>query len=149
MEIIAKKSKSIFFIYFFMLIIGIVTLPLGVYGLFFIKSSTSISYSVWLLSVPIALVGVGGNGLAKHLKFSFTFNLIKLNNDTLIIGKNKYLIKICDLQKVEAEKEFGKTGKLILFTEYEKIQLVSVAQYQLAYARLLELKSLYDEPSKS
>ncbi len=43
MEIIAKKSKSIFFIYFFMLIIGIVTLPLGVYGLFFIKSSTSIS----------------------------------------------------------------------------------------------------------
>ena len=112
MEIIAKKSKSIFFIYFFMLIIGIVTLPLGVYGLFFINSSTSISYSVWLLSMPIALVGVGGNGLAKHLKLSFTFNLIKLNNDTLIIGKNKYLIKIYDLQKVEAKKEFGKTGNM-------------------------------------
>ncbi|MDE6474898.1 MAG: hypothetical protein K2L70_07360 [Clostridia bacterium] len=149
MEIIAKKSKSMFFVYFFMLIIGIITLPLGIYGLFFVESSSPSIYSAWLLSVPLALIGVGGNSLAKHLKFSFTFDLIKLNDDTLIIGKNKYLINICDLQKVEAEKEFGKIGKLTLFTKYEKIQLVSVAQYQIAYARLLELKTLYDIPSKS
>ena len=55
MEIIAKKSKSIFLFISFMLIIGIVTLPLGVYGLFLLKvlhlSATAFGYFPCLLQV--------------------------------------------------------------------------------------------------
>ncbi|MDE5756541.1 MAG: hypothetical protein K2I23_05560 [Clostridia bacterium] len=145
MEIIAKKSKSAFFVYFTMFIIGIITLPLGIYGLFFV-GDTDI-HAAWLLSLPLALMGVGASSLSKQLTLSFGFNLITLNNDTLIIGNNKYIIKICELQAVKAEKEFGNTGKLTLITKDQSIQVVSIAQYERAYARLLELKAQGVEPS--
>lgn len=90
--------------------------------------------------MPIALVGVGGNGLT--FKVLFHLQSYQTQQRHVDYWQKQIFNKNLRFAKSRSGKRIRKNW------QYEKIQLVSVAQYQLAYARLLELKSLYDEPSK-